>query len=62
MISARAGHDESIDQVKQGFVDGYVTKEEYANTLRAYQNEMKSDARDAAVELKALYKELDFYR
>ena len=39
------------DKVKEGFMDGMVTKDEYANTLRAYQSrqdEMKSDDRDKA--------------
>ena len=41
------------DAVKDGFMKGYVTKDEYANTLRAYQkiqDEMKSDQRDKAEE------------
>lgn len=51
MISARAGFKESLDMVKEGFMKGDVTKEEYANTLRAYHErhkEMKSDERDKA--------------
>ena len=50
MISARAGTKRSLDCVKQGFINGLVTKDEYANTLRAYQarqDEMKSDERDS---------------
>ena len=53
MLAAKAGHKESLDKAKQGFMDGYVTKDEYANTLRAYQkiqDEMKSDDRDKAEE------------
>jgi len=41
----------SLDAVKQGFLSGIVTKDEFANTLRAYQerySEMKSDDRDRA--------------
>ena len=51
MLSARAGDTSSLNMVKQGFMHGHVTKEEYANTLRQYQksqDEMKSDARDKA--------------
>ena len=51
MISARAGQDESLGKVKAGFMDGFVTKEEYEGTLRAYHNsqlEMKSGMRDEA--------------
>ena len=51
LIAAKAGVKLSLNVVKQGFMDGFVTKDEYADTLRAYherQNEMKSDARDKA--------------
>ena len=49
MIAARAGHTVSLDVTKKGFMLGHVTKDEYAQTLRAYQkscDEMKSDARE----------------
>ena len=51
LISARSGMKESVDAVKEGYMAGFVTKDEYADTLRAYhekQKEMKSDARDKA--------------
>jgi hypothetical protein len=51
IIAARAGHTQSLDAVKRGYMAGHVTKEEYANTLREYQkslDEMKSEARDKA--------------
>ena len=51
ILSARAGDKQSLDYVKDGFMDGIVTKDEYANTLRAHQerhDEMKSDGRDRA--------------
>ena len=53
ILSAKAGDKESLDYLKEGFMDGYVTKDEYANTLRAYQeryNEMKSDDRNKFAE------------
>ena len=49
IIAARAGYEESSDMVKKGFMTGFISKDEYARTLRAYherQKEMKSDARD----------------
>jgi len=52
IIGARAGSTESLDSVKIGFKNEMITKDEYANTLRAYQKrqeEMKSDERDKAV-------------
>ena len=52
IIAAKAGNPPSFDIVKNGFMDGLVTKEAYESTLRAYherQTEMKSDMRgDAA--------------
>ena len=51
IIAASAGYKQSLDSVKFGYMNGHVTKEEYANTLREYQkslDEMKSEARDKA--------------
>ena len=51
ILAARAGHEGSLNVVKKGFMKGWVTKDNYASTLRAYQNrtdEMKSDMRDIA--------------
>ena len=56
ILTARAGYDNSLGLVKEGYKHGFVTKEEYANTLRAYQkskNEMKSEARDKAAAIVA---------
>ena len=52
IIAASDGFKVSLDMVKQGYMDGHVTKNECANTLCAYQkrqDEMKSDARDKAM-------------
>ena len=49
ILASRAGLGEALDTVKLGYKHGIVTKDEYANTLRAYQkskDEMKSEARD----------------
>ena len=51
MIAATVGSKDALDEVKNGFLKGLVTKDEYASTLRAHQqrlNEMKSDERDKA--------------
>ena len=51
ILAARAGDANALDNVKQGYMNGHITKEQYANTLREYQKsqyEMKSDARDKA--------------
>jgi len=51
MIAARGGYKDALDMVKVGFMHGDVTKDEYANTLRAHQqwlDEIKSEERDKA--------------
>ena len=51
ILAARAGYEESLDVVKQGFTKGRISKDEYTNTLRAYgerHEEMKSEERDIA--------------
>ena len=52
ILAAKAGCKLSLDAaVKEGFKGGLITKDEYANTLRAHQqrvDEMKSDDRDKA--------------
>ena len=37
IIAANSGCKESLDFVKEGFMDGMITKNEYENTLLAYQ-------------------------
>ena len=60
ILAARAGHDKALGMVKQGFMGGIVGKDEYANTLRAYQksvDEMKSEARDKVKAIMARYRD-----
>jgi len=57
LLAAKAGHEEALSNIKLGFEDGFITKDEYASTLRAHQkiqDEMKSDERDKAA---AFYEE-----
>ena len=52
MIAAKSGLDMSLKQVGLGYKRGYVTKDDYAKTLRAYQeswDEMKSEQRTKAM-------------
>ena len=54
MIAARSGYDRSSKQVGEGYKRGYITKDEYASALRAYQhscNAMKSEGRTNATKL-----------
>ena len=49
ILAAKAGHDKALEGVKIGYKHGHITKDEYANTLRAHQksqDEKKSEARD----------------
>jgi len=51
MIAARSGYDDSLKEIGLGYKHGHVTKDEYANTLRAFkdaQDEMKSEQRTKA--------------
>ena len=48
MIAAKAGYNDSLNSVGEGYKEGLVTKDEYASTLRAHkesQDEMKSEQR-----------------
>ncbi|EJK45386.1 hypothetical protein THAOC_36000, partial [Thalassiosira oceanica] len=54
LISAKMGHENSIGAIKEMFVTGVATKEQYAEALKGYQNaveEMKSHDRDEAKRL-----------
>ena len=51
MISAGDGHDESLKAIREEFMRGNATKDDFEKALRAHQaakNEMKSDQREAA--------------
>ena len=51
MISAKLGHDNSLNCVKEMFMNGFATKDDYAEALRGYQNaveEMSSPDRNEA--------------
>ena len=48
IISAKAGHDDSLKMIGVGYKEGLVTKEEYAKTLREYKDcwdSMRSEER-----------------
>ena len=51
LIAAKAGHDFSLDRVKDGYRGGVATKSEFAAALRQHKESkdgMKSEARDRA--------------
>ena len=54
MISAKLGSKLSVEHIKDYFMKGRATKEQYAEALKGYQDaveEMKSHDRDAAKRL-----------
>jgi len=57
MIAAEAGHSPSLDLTKIGYRSGFVTKDEYEHTLRAYKDSIDdatSEQRDSHAAAKAL--------
>lgn len=51
MIAARAGLDDSLSRIRQCFVNGHATKDDFEQALRAHKesnDETKSDQRDKA--------------
>ncbi|KAL7539034.1 hypothetical protein ACHAWF_008763 [Thalassiosira exigua] len=53
-IAAKAGYEPSLQPIKTGYSKGYITKDEYATILRAYQKskeEMMSDRRASGIDL-----------
>jgi TPR repeat protein len=49
MISANDGYDVAMKEIQEGYKSGFVTKDDYEKTTRAYGNsidEMKSDDRE----------------
>ena len=59
MIAAGCGHTNSLEKIKQMFLKGHATKDDYAKALRAYQAnlvEIKSPQRDEAAAAHDAYK------
>ena len=59
MISAGYGDNDSLEFIKQMFMDGHATKDDYAKALRVYQAnlvEIKSPQRDQAAAFSDNYK------
>ncbi|EJK71305.1 hypothetical protein THAOC_07276, partial [Thalassiosira oceanica] len=51
MISANLGDEDSLNEIKEMFMEGHATKAQYAETLKGYQNaleEAKSPQREVA--------------
>ena len=51
IIAAKLGHDEALERVKKGFMNGVVGKEDFEAALRGHQfavDATKSEQRDAA--------------
>ena len=51
MIAAGSGFDDALERIREGYLEGYVTKNDFAKALRAHkeaQDEVRTDQRDAA--------------
>ena len=59
MIAVEGGYNESLKTIQRMYSNGYATRDDYANALRAYQaylEEIKSDPRDKASAFDDMYK------
>ena len=59
MIAAGSGDNDSLEFIKQMFMKGYATRDDYAKALRVYQEnlvEIKSPQRDEAATFNEGYK------
>ena len=62
MIAAESGDNDSLRNIKQLYMNGHATKDDYAKALRSYQSyldDIKSDDRDKAAAFKDDYKYFD---
>ena len=58
MISAKFGHEKSLNKVKHLFMDGIATKADYAAALLGYQNAVEKISSIARDEAKAWRREM----
>ncbi|EJK44625.1 hypothetical protein THAOC_36821, partial [Thalassiosira oceanica] len=54
LISAKMGDGESVETIKQMFIDGEATKEQYAKALKGYHNTMEETKSHEREEAKSL--------
>ena len=62
MISARAGYDNSVKEIRVCFMNGHATKDDFEKALRAHKEAkdgMKSDQRDKAAAARAAARDAD---
>ena len=62
MIAARGGDDDSLKEIREFYMNGHATKDDYAKALRAHQkyiDGIKSAERDEAA---AFYNDVYRYR
>ena len=59
MIAAGCGHDKSLKVIREFYIDGHATKDDYAKALRAHQkyiDGIKSAQRDKAAAHNSMYR------
>jgi len=54
LISAKMGHDNSLENIKTLFMGGFATKEQYADALRGYQDAVDETTSHDREEARAL--------
>lgn len=54
MIAAKMGAKISLDSIKDMFVEGVASKEQYADALKGYQDSMEEMASSERVEVKEI--------
>ena len=62
MIAAAAGHDKSLKKMRDGYLNGHATKDDFEKALRAHKEAKdgtKSDQRDTAAAARAAAHEID---
>ncbi|EJK55878.1 hypothetical protein THAOC_24331, partial [Thalassiosira oceanica] len=58
MISAKMGFEESLNRIKQIFMEGHATKAQYAEALKGYQNALEESKSPQREEAKAFLSKL----
>ena len=64
IIAANSGSNESLENVKRGYTQGHLTKDEFATCLRSHkasQDEMKSKQRDTVTKMRVPMEEFGSY-
>ena len=59
MIAAKMGHEKSLNAIKDTFMEGHATKEQYAEALRGHQTALEETKSLQREEAKAFFRKKD---